>query len=367
MINQRIDSTLLLILPLTILVFSAFAQSHSSDLLPIKVNNKYGYINRLGEVVIEPQFNFAARFEEGLAVVRQGDNDMGYGGKYGYIDSTGQIIVEPLYDVAGNFCHGWARVKEDGKAFAYLNKMGEFAIDKKFHQCYGLQKELPIPVKENRTVKGGYIDKTGNYVIAPKFDIVRPFQDGLAVAGEGRKQGFIDKSGKYVIEPKFYRANYFSNSLARVTLKDEKTKDKREGYINKTGTFIIPPSFKVGCAMDFSGGLAAVCLDGSGQNWGYMNTDGKIVIQAKYQTAGPFKDGLARVKIDDKYGFIDQKGKIIIKAKFANASNFQNDIASVFLKNERMAYIDRRGKYIWKSAKPKKVKKDDGYFDDDDF
>lgn len=361
--NQRTHITLYFLILAISISTAISAQTLSRDLLPVKVNKEFGYINKQGEMVIEPQFNFAARFEEGLAVIRQGDDEWGTGGKYGYIDSTGRIIVHPVFDVAGNFCNGWARVKEKGKAFIYLDKMGRLAIAKKFHQCYALQKELPIPVRENRTVKGGYIDKKGIYVIPPKFDMVRPFKDGLAVAGIDRSQGFINKQGEFIIEPRFYRANYFSDGLARVTIKDQRTKDKREGYIDKAGRFIIPPTFKMGFASDFSNGLAAVCTDG--KRWGYINAKGIMVIPPKYETAGPFKDGLARVRINGKYGFINQKGKIVIKPKFAKASNFQNDVASVFLKNERMAYINRLGKYIWKSPKPPKPKKEEGYFDDD--
>ena len=51
-------------------------------------DKKFGYIDKTGEVVIQPQFNLAWAFSEGLARVKV---DKGYG----YIDKTGKYIWEP--------------------------------------------------------------------------------------------------------------------------------------------------------------------------------------------------------------------------------------------------------------------------------
>ena len=41
---------------------------------------------------------------------------------------------------------------------------------------------------------------------------------------------------------------------------------------------------------------------------GYINNKGKIVIQPKYTDASIFQEGLAYVKVKNKYGFINKKG-----------------------------------------------------------
>ena len=70
---------------------------NGTDYLPVKVGDKYGYIDQKGEIVIEPQFNWADRFSEGLALVRMEDDNLGYNGKYGYINPEGKIVIEPAY------------------------------------------------------------------------------------------------------------------------------------------------------------------------------------------------------------------------------------------------------------------------------
>ncbi|HSG30261.1 MAG TPA: WG repeat-containing protein, partial [Thermodesulfobacteriota bacterium] len=47
-------------------------------LYPISINHKYGYIDKTGKIVIEPQFDFALSYFEDLAVVLSGD-------KFGFI------------------------------------------------------------------------------------------------------------------------------------------------------------------------------------------------------------------------------------------------------------------------------------------
>ncbi len=44
--------------------------------------------DKKGKVIINPQFDFAWNFSEGLAYV-------GTGGKYGYIDNTGKYVWNP--------------------------------------------------------------------------------------------------------------------------------------------------------------------------------------------------------------------------------------------------------------------------------
>jgi len=69
----------------------------------VQIDGKYGYINQTGNFIIQPQFEDADSFSEGLAAVR-------INGKYGYIDKTGQILIEPQFDHATEFMAGAALV-----------------------------------------------------------------------------------------------------------------------------------------------------------------------------------------------------------------------------------------------------------------
>ena len=65
------------------------ASSQSNNLFVIMVNKKYGFIDKTGKIVIEPQFEFANDFVEGLALVSIRNDEL----KSGYIDETGKIVI----------------------------------------------------------------------------------------------------------------------------------------------------------------------------------------------------------------------------------------------------------------------------------
>ena len=66
-------------------------------LAAVKIGDKgWGYINKAGEIVINPQFDLAGYFSEGLAAVSIGD-------KYGFINPKGEIVINPQFDDAQNF------------------------------------------------------------------------------------------------------------------------------------------------------------------------------------------------------------------------------------------------------------------------
>ena len=84
--------------------------------------------------------------------------------------------------------------------------------------------------------------------------------------------------------------------------------------------------------------------------WGFVDTNGKVVIKHKYYDAGNFSEDLARVLISvfgelKKWGFIDINGKVVIKAKYEDAGNFSEGLARV-KDNKRWGYIDKNGDEI---------------------
>ena len=58
-----------------------------SELLPVPLDDAYGYIDGSGAVVIPARFDAALPFEEDRAAVR-------LVGKWGFIDRSGALIVE---------------------------------------------------------------------------------------------------------------------------------------------------------------------------------------------------------------------------------------------------------------------------------
>jgi hypothetical protein len=54
----------------------------------VEINERRGYIDKSGSLIIQPQFDYAQDFNNGLALVKIKN-------KIGYIDSSGNFVWEP--------------------------------------------------------------------------------------------------------------------------------------------------------------------------------------------------------------------------------------------------------------------------------
>jgi hypothetical protein len=252
--------------------------------------HKLGYIDRSGKVVIQLKEALDSRslhviheelfFSEGLVSVTQNN-------KVGFRDKTGKLIIPPRYDDAGPFSGGLAAVSIDGK-YGYIDRSGKMVISPRFKEagpfCEGL---ASVTVDGNQ---GGYIDTSGKLVIKEEeSEVGRAFSEGLAaVRGKNNKYGFIDKTGVFVIQPQFDRAGDFSEGLAAVQQLDEHWPSNL-AYINPKGEIVIQskstfPNSPTRVEFDlhtyrFCGGVARVGLgdEKDPDAGGYVNKEGKFI------------------------------------------------------------------------------------------
>jgi hypothetical protein len=77
--------------------------------------------------------------------------------------------------------------------------------------------------------KWGFVDSTGNVIVAPKYNQVENFSGGLAKVRIGSKWGLVDKTGAVVIKPTFDWIYDFVGDKAKVKINGE------EYYMNKNG------------------------------------------------------------------------------------------------------------------------------------
>ncbi|MCX5842732.1 MAG: WG repeat-containing protein [Deltaproteobacteria bacterium] len=78
------------------------------------------------------------------------------------------------------------------------------------------------------------------------------------------------------------------------------------------------------------------------QLWGFIDMTGKWVIRTSYQAAKNICDGVAAVRVNNKYGYIDKKGNLIIKPQFDVAWDFMQGIARIKVSNKK-GYVNKAG------------------------
>jgi hypothetical protein len=88
--------------------------------------------------------------------------------------------------------------------------------------------------------------------------------------------------------------------------------------------------------------IAASVGEKDQQLWGFIDMIGKWVIRPSYQAAKNFHDGVAAVRVNNKYGYIDKKGDFIVKPQFDVAWDFMQGIARVKVGNKK-GYVNKLG------------------------
>ena len=142
-------------------IYDRLDTSFREGLAPACLNDRWGYVDTAGRLVIGPWFDKVDQFSEGLAAVEQAD-------KWGYIARSGRFVVEPQFDFAEWFHSGYAQVHLDGKT--------------------------------------GLIDQTGAWVLEPEFEDaeIRVDEDGLVSVTEDYGESFrhFDLSSGTAVEVK---------------------------------------------------------------------------------------------------------------------------------------------------------------------
>lgn len=107
----------------------------SNGMVPVKINNKVGYMDNKGKIVIAPKYEVGDHFgENGYAPVH-------FNGKYGVINKKGETVMPFEYISAMPFENGYGAVAKliDGDVlFAIVDYKGKILTDFEFSQLYFL-------------------------------------------------------------------------------------------------------------------------------------------------------------------------------------------------------------------------------------
>jgi hypothetical protein len=255
----------------------------------------------------------------------------------------------------------------------------------------------------------GFIDKTGEINIKPRFDSAAMFKNGFAnealTANGSSHMTIIDKNAtpitsmtfektyemskfgavvqllntldksnqRWIQEQTFiksdgalFKCRYrecgtFSDGVAVASLPmgplDFPTAEKmmaQYGYIGKyvliDSTGNIQKSLPGGAvSMNFSEGLIPLKVK---TKTSYMDKKGNIAITPSFCVARDFHDGLACVCLTDggNWGFIDHSGQFIIPCIFDGPGEFHEGMAIAHTKTES-GYIDKKGSFVFKDNK----------------
>ena len=250
-------------------------------------DEKWGFVDKTGKVVINPQFSSVSNFSDDKCGVRNDE------GKWGFINKEGKIVINHQFDGAGDFQNGKC-VVEFGDKVGAIDKDGKYIINPQFSSMQ-IDGDLFHVVQDG---KHGWCDKDGKLIINPQFGDAYPFNGNKITAVQsGKSYGYIDRDGKIVINPQFDVALPFNGKIALVV------SGSKIGFIDREGKYAINPQFD-----DVSSDLVEYFLTG-GSAYSTANTDyfnvGAIAAVVNFESPegftfnSTFEDVMKKYKLDE--------------------------------------------------------------------
>lgn len=151
-------------------------------------NEKFGFVNNQGKLIIKCQFESVEAFNEGLAAFTEND-------KMGFIDSLGNKVIRASYERTYFFSEGLAAVRLENDKVGYINKKNEMVIPAIYYYGYAFSEGLAVVSKSQEYNNFYYINKAGETEIKGPFDEADSFKNGEALVFKRGKCRYIDKTG----------------------------------------------------------------------------------------------------------------------------------------------------------------------------
>lgn len=349
----------------------------NAKLVSVKVlsaDNKVGYVNSDGELIIPARYENAGYFHDGLALVIDSV------GMSGYINSRGEYEILPQYKSATDFLEGLAWVAEPDSALKVINKKGEviFSLKKaqkasiftdgyaKFYTATGeiglvdnkgseiqlpdLIEDIPAICKnkifinyKNGSHGIGRINVANlEFISVPgNPDIVNVnLEKELLVNNVDGRLGLMDFNGKVIINPQYSKLDFDGTDL----LIFESDKDKY-GWLDLTGKIVIQAKYKA--VKSFFGNQDYAVVSTSGRKYMAINKKGKTVINAKYKELFHtiFSPNLFAMGNDNLFGIMKADGSVLCEPQFENIVFASEYITLATSGDDKWGVINNSGNY----------------------
>ncbi len=267
-------------------------------MITVKSEDSYTFLNDEGTADFDGEYTYATSFSENYAFV-----------KSIYADGTEKSFI----------------INKDGQRQAYLGGIETSSGVGKAKDENGNSVYL-LACKKGDTYS--YYDINGKKVFG-EYEFAGRFRNNVAAIQESEgKWKLIDGTGKPISNTVFsdVALNEFDECAARGFI-IAKTGDKYRIYdleLNQISGFACDE------AKPFVDDYAAFK---KGDLWGFVGTDGKVIIEPKYEDAKSFSNGIGAVKSSGGWNYINAENEIVIQETFEDVS-YLNDNGICFVKSD---------------------------------
>lgn len=279
---------------------------------------------------IQNRFYLNGSFEN-VGVYSQGLCPVENRGVWGYVTASGKKAFENGYLQAGNFSDKLAPVVDgSGKTF-FIDPQGN-----KKRVVVGVDnvKSLGIMTDGMFALYNGenwsFYDDNYKYQFG-KYEQTSSLANGVAAVKKNHRWYLVNRKGKNLTGA--WYDGIVTDEKQTVYRNERCFVYKNIGYylVDEKGKAVTKQKYQ-GAKLFNDDTYAAVKIK---DKWGFVDKDGKMVIQPTYEDARSFSDGYAAVCQAGKWGFIDMQGKMVISPQFEDTKDF-NEQGCVFVKLDGM-------------------------------
>ncbi|MFK8038741.1 MAG: WG repeat-containing protein [Crocinitomicaceae bacterium] len=309
-----------------------YVDPFSEGLAAVVVNNKVGYITKMGQLKVMCQFDEGLPFSEGCAVVEIND-------KYGMINRQGEFVIQPEFDFLGQLKNGLVPFEKNEK-FGYFDQKGRVKIMEIFDEAYDFERGFARVVINN---KWGVINDNGEYVFEPRYSNLKRFSTTTFGLEKDSLWGVLSVLKDTVIPLRYDYVSAPSHSFYMVSKNDSFNYFSTDDHLLLSGSWLpIYPEYKI---LGKYNQNPILFKDNDGYN--FIQMDGSTIFKNAKKMLGNYSE-LVAYRNDEFWGYLSTNPpKEIVKPKFDAAESFQNGFGIVSL-NAKVGLIDREENYMIK-------------------
>jgi hypothetical protein len=249
-----------------------------------------GYLDRAGNTVIAPEFDWVDRFVAGRALV-------GKDRRYGAIDETGKLVVPPIYDRMSSFDRNLAQVLV-GDRLGVINQDGQWVVP--------AEHGLIVRISDD-----AFLVAEPHYADARWPKPLHALGDRLArslPSAYGKRWGIVGRGGAWIVRPQFAQVRAFSDDLDGLFWASDSGNVSARWRLMSADGAPVSDNWFDDVQQSRPGQDRAIVQ--RGERWGAINSKGEIAVELRFDWLGYYRDGWAPYKLAEREGRIDRDGNV---------------------------------------------------------
>lgn len=340
-----------------------YSLKNTDNSILVKKDNKIGLVDSTGKVIISPEYKTI----KGIGT----DYKLGYivgtaENKFGIVDCNNQKVLDAKYEEIKPLTENGIYVVKEANSWKLVQKNGEEKLTEELKSVKDIIniKNGNIIIK-NENNKMGIINLAGETVLKPVYDEIKFSFTDTYIIKQNDKYGIAKKNDEIVLNPIYKTMSYINtadiieasedgitssllNSNLEVKLTGIVTEiNTNKGYIkvrqnNEEKYYNF--RFEEKQEKDINS-THTLILDKKNDKYGYLDKNGKLVVDYKYDDAKEQNEyGYCAVQKDGKWGAINEKGEEIVEPKY----DFSNNLIIDFIGEWYLGSIDTNAVYYTK-------------------